>query len=109
MTYLGQTTVSQDESSYAGLDRSGLVLSLIYSCGQTDGSHHKAWVLDQIVRILNGAELTFSKREWSDSPPEYDMHVGSSPEYEDWVKDYRGEYDEDYECFEYDYDVGIPP
>lgn len=27
-------------------------LNFIYSYGQTDGEHHKAWVIDQVVRAL---------------------------------------------------------
>lgn len=30
------------------------VLDLIFEYGQIDGGHHKAWVIDQTVRILTG-------------------------------------------------------
>jgi len=31
-------------------------LELALTCGQVDGSHHKAWVIDQMVRILTGSD-----------------------------------------------------
>lgn len=57
-------------------------LDLIFRYGQIDGNHHKAWVIDQVVRILTGDE------------------------YEDWVANYvtdavSGEI--------YEWDEGIPP
>ena len=37
------------------VDRRALeALELIYRLGNTDGSHHKQWCLDQVVRILTG-------------------------------------------------------
>lgn len=47
------------------------VLDLFHYFGQTDGDHHKAWVIDQTARILLG------------------------PGYEQWVEVYRG--DDEYE------------
>jgi hypothetical protein len=61
-------------------------LEIIMSYGGTDGAHHKAWVLDQIVRAL-------------------------VPDYEAWVKRY--EYGDDGEGEDgekiYEWDPGIPP
>ena len=54
-----------------------LVIAMRY--GQTDGSHHKAWVIDQMVRSL----------------------LGTSETYMEWVLEYEGE--------DYDWDVGIAP
>lgn len=36
------------------------VLELIFQYGQTDGEHHKAWIIDQVVRILTGEKY----KEW---------------------------------------------
>lgn len=58
-------------------------LQLIYSYGQTDGSHHKAWVIDEVVRALMGED------------------------YSDWIRDYEGD-PEDYDNY-YSWDVGIAP
>lgn len=58
------------------------VLELIFQYGQIDGGHHKAWVIDQIVRILTGDK------------------------YKEWVKEYT--YDEETgEC--YSWNKGIAP
>ena len=65
-------------------------LDIAMSYGSCDGSHHKMWVIDQMVRALTG------------------------PRYEEWVTAARGEkmFDDEYlEEFEYEYewDEGIPP
>jgi hypothetical protein len=67
------------------VDKVGKALELIQRFGGIDGSHHKQWVLDQIARVLTG-----------------DF-------YEEWVKDMKGEYDEENEEFEYEWDEGIAP
>ncbi len=48
-------------------------LNLAFELGQVDGAHHKAWVIDQMVRALTGDD------------------------YERWVSDYceNGEYEWD--------------
>ena len=57
-------------------------LDVAYSHGQTDGAHHKAWVIDQMVRRLLGDN------------------------YDEWIKNYKHE-DGDDEA--YSWDVGIAP
>jgi hypothetical protein len=37
-------------------DKVGLVLELVFADGQVDGAHHKAWVIDQVARIVAGDE-----------------------------------------------------
>ena len=59
-------------------------LDIAWAYGQVDGSHHKMWVIDQMVRIL----------------------CGSTEEYADWVMTYETPLsDEDY----YIWDMGIAP
>lgn len=59
-------------------------LELINEYGGIEGDHHKAWVLDQLVRILTG----------------YDKG------YNIWIKEHNnGIYGKN----TYDWDVGIPP
>lgn len=77
--------------------------------GGIDGAHHKAWVLDQVARALKGVPVTITKREWTDHEPEYDIDQGTNTAYEQWVLEMRGEYDEESESYEYDYDEGIAP
>lgn len=58
------------------------VLDLIFEYGQIDGGHHKAWVIDQIVKIL------------------------TKDKYDEWVKNYV--YDEE-TGDTYSWDKGIAP
>lgn len=63
-------------------EKNNNVLVLIFEYGQTDGEHHKAWVIDQIVRII------------------------TENNYDKWVQHY--EYDEETDE-NYFWDVGIAP
>ena len=56
-------------------------LKYAWSYGQIDGSHHKMWVIDQMVRVL------------------------LEEEYEEWVKSYETLDGEDY----WEWDTGIAP
>lgn len=81
-------------------------LDVIIRYGGVDGAHHKAWVIDQIVRVLTGC-------------PEHERHLknakgtkfvvhtlGESEEYKKFVREMRdGEHGPD----TYDWDIGIPP
>jgi hypothetical protein len=70
-------------------DRIKKALNIIKNFGDTDGAHHKQWVLDQIVRVLTGC-------------PEQ----GLSKEYEKWIRDFMdGEDGPD----TYYWDKGIAP
>ena len=65
--------------------------------GQTEGDHHKAWVIDQMVRALCGCV----KHNDDDD----DSCYRSNKEYMDWVENY---------CYvdgeqEYEWDMGIAP
>jgi hypothetical protein len=47
---------------------------------------------------------------WKDHDPEYRVSTGEPSEaYNAWVLEMKGEWDEENEEFEYDYDVGIAP
>jgi hypothetical protein len=57
-------------------------LSLIADYGSIDGSHHKDWVLDQVVRILAGPDYSdfvaeVTKGEYG--PNTYEWNVGIAP------------------------------
>ena len=74
-----ETVLSMLKEKDADIEK---VLELIFQYGQIDGDHHKAWVIDQIVRILTGDK------------------------YKEWVKEYT--YDEETgEC--YGWNKGIAP
>ncbi len=60
-------------------------LDILISYGSFDGSHHKMWAIDQAVRVLAGDK------------------------YDDLIKSYRGKYIKSLDCYEYEWDQGIPP
>ena len=74
--------------------------------GSFDGGYHKMWVIDQMVRILTGcAPFTLANPNIGES-----QVVEESEEYKAFVEDYRGEWDEENEDWEYgDWDTGIAP
>jgi hypothetical protein len=63
-------------------ERIELALELISDYGQEDGAHHKAWVIDQVVRALTGdgydAWIT-SYRAGEDGPETYSWDTGIAP------------------------------
>ncbi|MBA3050500.1 MAG: hypothetical protein KKE42_10950 [Alphaproteobacteria bacterium] len=87
-------------------DRIEAALDVIGRYGQTDGAHHKAWVLDQAVRLLLGCPVVRTTLT-AHNGTEFDADVvDSSPAYRDWVRDMQaGEDGPD----TYDYDEGIAP
>jgi hypothetical protein len=51
-------------------------------CGCIDGGHHKAWVVDQMVRALTGdgyAEWVRQLKAGGDGPDTYDWDEGIPP------------------------------
>lgn len=74
--------------------------------GVPDGDHHKAWMIDQIVRIITECppvQKTFRKGE----PNEYTATVlGESDEYRKFLADYADGEDGPHT---YAWDIGIAP
>ncbi len=101
--YLGTTDVS-DEHDISPTE-GALLFILLY--GGIDGAHHKDWVLDQVVRVLNGAPVVVEKAAWENGHTELRYHVGTPPEqYDEWVRKAKdGEDGPD----SYGYEVGIAP
>lgn len=62
-------------------------LEIAFRYGSFDGDHHKMWCIDQMVRAL----------------------TGTKENYEAWVKEFQGEYDEEEGHCEYEWDTGTPP
>lgn len=50
-------------------------LRVAFLYGQTDGAHHKAWVIDQMVRALTGKEYERFVSEY-ERDGEYEWEVG---------------------------------
>ena len=108
--YLGAFPVALADTPYANYTPNDWVMQYMFSYGQIDGAHHKQWVLDQIARILKGTPVLVDLRKWDNGHSEFQFYLDEpSSEYLNWVKEYRGEWDEENECHEYEYDEGIAP
>lgn len=69
-------------------DRIKAALDLITETGGFDGSHHKMWTLDQVVRILTDCPtVTKNKTDPDGKPYTYEV-LGESDEYRAWVTAY---------------------
>lgn len=107
--YIGSVEVKQaDTLEFAEYTEKDWAMYFIECYGQIDGDHHKAWVLDQVARILQGTPITIMKACWDSGYFEYRVYTGNaSDEYYKWAKSMLGEeHDGEYE---YDYDEGIAP
>jgi hypothetical protein len=108
--YLGTFDVPVSETPFAAYTPADWAMYYVGSYGQIDGEHHKLWVLDQVARILKGTPVIARQARWDNGQTEWRVSVGEpTPEYHEWVKEMRGEFDEDWEEYEYSYDEGTPP
>lgn len=108
--YLGEKKLSSLEGTpFERFGPKEWALEFIAGYGQTDGDHHKAWVMDQITRILLGTPVNVKLARWENGEQEYRFSTGEpSQAYLDWVEEMLGENDEEFGR-EYSYDVGIAP
>jgi hypothetical protein len=63
-------------------DRITLATDLALEFGQIDGDHHKAWVIDQMLRALTGDRYEQVITEWcegEDGPETYSWDEGIAP------------------------------
>ena len=67
-------------------ERIDKALELAWRYGQIDGSHHRVWVIDQMVRAL----------------------IGNEEDYKKWVEAYEAPLSENEDDY-YEWDVGITP
>lgn len=57
-------------------------LELARAYGGIDGSHHKAWVIDQMVRALTGSsyeQFVVDAKDGEDGPETYEWDEGIAP------------------------------
>ncbi len=57
-------------------------IALAVRYGGIDGAHHKAWVIDQMVRVLAGENydsLVAAAKNGEDGPETYSWEVGIAP------------------------------
>jgi hypothetical protein len=108
--YLGRFAVDIKNTPYADYTDKDWAMLFIEKYGQIDGAHHKAWVLDQVARILQGTPVVVEERRWKNGTREYDFDLAEpSKEYKKWVTEMLGKYDHELQEYEYDYDEGTAP
>jgi hypothetical protein len=62
--------------------RADRAIDLILNYGQDDGSHHKMWVIDQVLRKLAGTGYDAMITEYcegEDGPDTYEWDTGVAP------------------------------
>lgn len=62
--------------------RIALAKQILFQYSQIDGSHHKAWCLDQIARALCGPDFALFVQEYcdgEDGPDSYEWDEGCAP------------------------------
>ena len=63
-------------------ERIAAAIQLAVRYGGIDGSHHKNWVIDQIVRVLAGEryeQVVADAKNGEDGPETYDWDEGIAP------------------------------
>jgi hypothetical protein len=60
--YLGEEIVSIENTEFKDFNKSDWAMYFIERYGQIDGSHHKQWVLDQVMQILKGTKIIINLR-----------------------------------------------
>jgi len=103
--YLGTTEVDVSKHpEFSQYTQADWAMFFIGRYGQFDGGHHKAWVLDQVARILKGTKVLVTLARWENGHEEFRYQLDEpSQDYKDWVKDMLGDDNE------YDYDEGCAP
>lgn len=74
--------MSDTELKRVGVKRIAKAVALAIRYGGIDGAHHKAWVIDQMLRILLGGKYEQAIREscaGEDGPNTYEHDVGIPP------------------------------
>lgn len=101
--YLGEIEVKIEKSEFSKYTKVDWVLLWTTMHGQVDGSHHKAWLIDQIQRILFDTNVIIKKAEWDNGEYEFRYSLGSPSEaYLKFIKLYENN-------GEYEWSCGIAP
>jgi hypothetical protein len=73
-------------------------IEYIKEYGGISGDHHKAWLVDQVARILHGTVVLVTEAYWSDGSREIRFRTGKPPNsYLEWVESIKltnGDYEE---------------
>ncbi len=67
--------------NYTDAEKVSIVLRLIQQYGDMDGSHHKQWLLDEIVQVLSHDYKQWVKdfEDGEDGPKTYVWDIGIAP------------------------------
>lgn len=105
--YLGEEVINIADTEYKDFTPSDWVMFWLEKYGQIDGAHHKAWVLDQIARILKGTRVIVTLAKWDNGYQEYRFHLDlPSKNYWEWVRYMENGEDGPNT---YSYEIGTPP
>lgn len=106
--YLGEEVVDIKNTPFANYTKLDWIEQYTLDYGWIDGSHHKTWVLDQIMRIIKNCEIEVKLAKWDNGTEEYRYNiVTESQDYLDFVKEYEDPNNTGEQ--EYEYDMGIAP
>lgn len=112
--YLGEFPVEiRKHPDFKDYTDSDWVMYFITSWGQSCGEDHKAWVIDQVARILNGTPVIVTEARWDDGLKEIRVVTGEpTMEYFKWKESMLGGVYTDgpfMGCREFSYNEGIAP
>lgn len=110
--YLGEFDIDLALTRFKGFKPADWAMEFVARYGQFDAVQHKAWVIDQVARILMGTPVIVVEARWDRGNGDTEKHLrfwtgDPSPEYEAWVEEIRG--GEINGEREYSYDEGIAP
>ena len=87
-------------------ERISCALTIAMNLGGVEGEHHKAYVIDQMVRALTGCKYGEQPFMDCNGKPYVANVLNESDEYQQFIKEHNdGEDGPD----SYEWDVGIPP
>ena len=90
--YLGEQRIPVEETPFKDFKKEDWAMYFIEKYGQIDGDNHKAWLLDEIAKILHGTSVVVRLASWDNGTQEYRVETGvPSKKYRDWVKSMGGE------------------
>lgn len=105
--YLGETILNLNKTKYATYEQQDWAMLWIEMYGRVDGSHHKTWLIDQIVRIIKDTKVIVKVARWKNGHEEERFSLAEPlKQYWKWVEEIKnGEDGPD----TYNYDFGIAP
>lgn len=106
--YLGDFPIDVPTSPFADFTSADWAMYFVERFGQGEAAEHKAWVLDQVARILKGTPVCVVEARWDNGETEFRVSTVDDPseDYKAWVDGMR-QYDVHGEP-QYEYSFGAP-